>query len=397
MFNVKYIPLALLSLSQLSCLSKSNNLTHLYIDNSNIKLTQDISNKIDLVNINPLIEVKDNHIGNVYKILITKHNYIIFDRLNTNKVLLFSKSGQFIKTIAKSGDAPTDQLNITDCWLNNSNNLEVYDFAQMKIFQYDSKFNFYKVISSNWLYHFSGLRNIPYTNKYIGYSNYSDYNKLFNNKLYQIAFLDSNLNIVATDRDFDKIYQGVLWPIFKSHFTVFKDSLRFMKAYDNFIYTVSNSILKERFKIVYNKNQLPDDVTPIIKQHLIDFKNQFINPNINAAYFKKYARFAGTWLENDKYIYLSSRDTTGNFGDLFYSLIDKSTYKEIYNARSLIESKRYNLELPPFEYFDEITNEYISVADGVQLKNRLFANSIFLNSVVSDSKILYLIKVKFKR
>ncbi len=383
----------------ISCSPKKSEIksyVEIIIDNSKIKDSQDISNQIDSISILPLIEQNGNHFSSVFKLYIKNNNYIIFDRVNTNKILLFDCKGTFIKTIVKMGDGINDPLNISDCWFNEKNELEVYDFGQMKIFQFDSSFKLKNILKSSLFNHFVSMNTIPGTNNYVGYANYGDYNKIFNKKLYQVAFLDSNLNVIDADKNFDKKFQDITWPIYKQHFYKYNDTLRFVKSYDNFIYNIGNKVIKERFKISYTKNNLPDDVMPIVEKNINVFRNRYLNPNIKAAYFKNYCRFTGLWLENSKYFYISSKDNVGEFGTSFYSIIDKKVNIEMVSTRSFNAMDKYKLVLPPFEFYDEINDEFISLLNGLNLKELLLKESPFYKNVENNPNVFYLLKVKLK-
>ena len=87
-------------------------------------------------------------------------NYFFYDLL-TNKVNVFDRKGNFIKTLCKAGVGPNDPLNITDFWITNDNEIQVYDYAQMKIFNYDSMLNYQKSIKSDQFNHFSAIEQMP--------------------------------------------------------------------------------------------------------------------------------------------------------------------------------------------------------------------------------------------
>ncbi len=366
------------------------------IDNSKVKPEQDISAHINSINVLPLIETTGNHLGGIYKLLITPKNYIVYDRLTTNKLLLFSREGKFIKTIIKVGDGPSDPLNITDCWLNEHKELQIYDYAQMKIFTFDSLFELKGTKASRIFTHFAGLTSVAGSSHYVGYGNYSDFNPPFQTQLYHIAFLDSNLKVIWTDKTFEKELQGITWPMYKRHFYNYEDTVRFVKAYDNYVYNIVKNNVVKRYRILYKNNNLPDDITGIIKTHLDVFKDRSIDPNLKADYFKMFTRFNGFWLENDKYIFMSSRDTIGKFGESFYSLINRANNEELFSTKKMIETVNYKLTLPPFEFYDKDNNEFISVVDGYTLKKSLFPESPLQTIILADLNVYYIIKVKLK-
>ncbi len=106
--------------------------------------------------------------------------------------------------------------------------------------------------------------------------------------------------------------------------------------------------------------------------------------------------FTGTWLENDKYIFISSKDTGSQFGVPLYSLIKKKNLETVSNHRTMIEHKKYFLEIPAFEYLDEVNDEFISIINGKDLTSALFEGSPMAQNVLCNQNILYLVKVKLK-
>jgi hypothetical protein len=204
------------------------------------------------------------------------------------------------------------------------------------------------------------------------------------------------LNILSTSEYFDESFQGITWLIYKEHFPLYKDTLRFIRSYDNFVYDVSSKGIKKRYKIVYKKDPLPEDVMSIVKPDLKKFKDLSMNPNIKNEVLKKYARFTGNWLENDKYIYFSSRDSQGEFGNSFFTLIEKRSKKVIFKTKSICETSRYKLLLPPLVCFDAARNEFIGIMTGSELKNAMYKGSSFWGDEIDDPESFYLIRVKIK-
>lgn len=366
------------------------------VDNSQIEPSIDVSEIVARVEIIPLKETKGNYMSNIYKLYSGNDCYIAFDRLGTKKINLFGSDGTFIKTVFKVGDSLNQGINITDCWINYNNELEVYDYAQMKIFKFDTAFVLKSTVKANDLNHFVSIKRLPNSSDYIAYANYSQYNQSSNGKPFHIAVLDSNLNISGTYHYFDKLFQGISTLIYPEHFYPYKDSLRFIESYNNYVYNATKNGIRKRFKILYKKNPLPDNIVPILKNDLSVLKDQHASPNEQSSSLKKYASLYGTWLENDKYIYFSSLDGNAH-PEIFVSLYDKNNHKIIFNSKGLLESKKYKLRLPQFDFYDHIKNEFLSVVDGKTLKEEaLLRGSELLQTVQSDCEMLYLIKVKFK-
>lgn len=373
-----------------------NHYSEILIDNTKINDLYDISDMVEKISFLPLKESPGNYIGDIDKLYVSNNKYIVFDWLNTHKVNLYDSSGLFIKTIIKIGDSPGDALQLNDCWLNFKNELEVYDWSQKKIYQFDSSFLFKGVIKSKEFVLFKNIKRIPNTDKYVGYATFDAYNAPVKRKLYHIALMNKEMDITNTDYFFDKKFEGVSWLSYQEQFCTFKDTLRFIEAYNNFIYNVTNSGITKRFYLRYKNKPLPDDVLKIVEKHIKQYKDLTISPTEQSLILKDFVRFNGTWLENEKYIYIASRDEKGQFGIPFFSLIDKKTNNTIFNTRNFCETKKYKLILPPFRFYDDKNGEFISVVDGSTLKQAIYKDSYLLQSVIDDPEVLYLIKVKLK-
>ncbi|MDB5275889.1 MAG: hypothetical protein JWR61_844 [Ferruginibacter sp.] len=363
------------------------------IDNSKILDVKNVSNYIASIKIIPLIEDDKNHFASVFKVLISHNKYLIYDRLNSNKILLFNADGSFNKLVCKVGDNVNYPLNMTDMWLTKDGDLEVYDYAQMEVIKFDSLFVRTSSFKSKKLNHFISLMNTG--NGYVGYANFSDYNSPFHDKFYSIAFLDDKLEINKVDQFFDKKLQGVLWPIYGQHFSKLGDSIRFIKSYDNIVYNIVDNMLFERYEIKYRYNNPPKDIFKIVKDSLELFKDRHISPNIRAELFKNYAMLQGAWNETPQYILIRSKDTSGLYGNPFVTLYNKGVNQEMFSARKLVDTINYNMQLPNFIYYDNQSNEFISVVPGIELKKLLYPNSVFKN-IISDSPYqFYVVKAKF--
>ena len=367
------------------------------IDNSYVDSTSDISSLVDTLSILLIKEPDKNYMADIFKMCVSRNgNYFFYD-LQTNKVNAFDRNGHFIKTLCKAGDGPNDPLNIADFWITDNNDIQVYDFAQMKIFNYDSMLIYKKSIKADQFNHFSAIEKMPNSNYYVGYANFNMYNKPYKDHLYQIALLNDSLEVFRTDDHYDKQFRGVSLLTYAQHFTRYKDTLRFYKAYDNHVYSVNSSGISKRYRILYNKQGLPDDVYPIIERHLPEFKNRSKRILLNLpSYFDGFTRFNGHWYENDRYIHLSSFIHKNASGNVFFTIVDKQTNQVLFNARKFIETKYYKLQLPPFQYMDKYNNELIGIVNGKDLPNMLFQDSEFRSFIINDPNLIYLIKVKLK-
>ena len=369
----------------------------LKIDNARVDTASDISSIVDTLGILLIKEPEKNYMADIFKMSVSRNgNYFFYDLL-TNKINAFDRNGQFIKTLSKAGEGPNDPLNIGDFWITDNNDIQVYDYAQMKIFNYDSMLNYKNSIKADQFNHFSAIQKIPHSKSYVGYANLNMNNKPYKDHLYQIALLDDSLKVFHTDDHFDQQFSGVSLLTYALHFTRYKDTLRFYKAYDNHVYSVTNSGISKRYKILYHKQGLPDDIYPIIKRHLSEFKNRSKRILIKLpSYFDGYTRFNGCWYENDRLIHLSSFTHTSESGDVFFTILDKQSNRILFNANKFIENNYYKLQLPPFQYLDSYSNELIGIVNGKDLKNMLFQDSEFQSFVINDPNLIYLIKVKLK-
>lgn len=366
------------------------------IDNTKIEKIKDISEIVESITCIPLKDSGENMLGSIFKVHVVGDKYVVFDRFINNRISLFDSEGKFEKTIMSSGAGPNAALNITDSWPTNDKGYEVYDYAQMKIFRFDSAFELVNGVKAREFYHFVSMRKISGTNSYIGYAGFDEKNGSTNGKLFHIALLDKDLNVTNTSDYFDKAFDGIIWLVFNEHFSMYKDTLRFVRPYDNFVYDVTNEGINKRFKIVYKEDPLPEDVMTIVFENIKKFKDRTMNPNERSAALRKYARFGGHWLENDKYIYISSRDSEGEYGNYFFTLLNKEGKKVIVNANSFCETQRYKLVLPPFVSFDSERNEFIGVMTGAELKNAMYEDSNFYRNEIDDPESFFLIKVKIK-
>lgn len=211
-----------------------------------------------------------------------------------------------------------------------------------------------------------------------------------------MAFLDNNFNIKSTSFDYEKRFEGIEWLVFKNSFSSFQDSLRFLQAYEPYVYNISpRDEISKRFKIVYKKKSLPDNVFDnIVSDHIAKFKDRNASPFELNQYFSGYAAFEGTWLESIDKIFLLSKNFDGY---PFVTFVDKKKSFETKSAAVLSESLTYKLTLPYFDYYYKEDNSYYSVISGSNLlKYYIKQNSPLFGKIKNDAEILYVIKTQFK-
>ena len=386
--------IGLLGLS--SCVEDVKDCPEIFIDNSKLNTSVDISLLVDTISIIELNEPADNLMGDIIKAEAGIDRYFFYD-LHTNKINAFFKDGRFDRTVSKAGERSEDPLNITNFWVRDGNQIQVYDFAQMKIFDYDSQLRFKRSIRSTQFNHFNSIKPIPNSKGYVGYASYNMFNDPYNGKFFQLAFLDSNLKIYKSELHYPEKYEGILLLTYPEHFYKFRDTLRFFKAYDNTIYSITKTGTTPAYRIFYKKNGLPDNIFSIIDTHLTEFKDQR-SKKINTLnnYFADYVRFSGGWIETKKYILITSFQKDPRYNNRFYSIVSRPDNKVVFSARTLYVANAYKMKLPPFTCMDSYTNEIISVIDGSALFKLLSNESKFVHHIDNTPQKIYLVKVKLK-
>ncbi|GAO41954.1 6-bladed beta-propeller [Flavihumibacter petaseus] len=369
--------------------------TKILVDNNVLVDKFDLSEFIQDVRIIPLSEEQGNFMVGVFKLIPFKGNYIAYDRRGS-KLLLFDSAGKFQRVVMKNGDGPNDALNIHDCWVNGDGNLQVYDYAQFKIYTFDSSLAHFSVTKGSEFYHFSSIRDIPGTKSYAGYADFNQFNAPYKGKLFHIGILNEQLDLTGVDNTFERIFEGVPWLTFSNHYFPYNDTLRFFESYNNSVYDISTQGATVRYKVAYERDNLPEDVLPIVREHLEKYKDPHTTPNEKAAFLKKYARLNGRWIENEKYIYFVSRDSKGEFGDTFFTLYNKQQGKVVANTKTFTVSTKFGLTLPTLEAYDKVTDEYIGVVNGIDLKDMVSRSNTLSGYLNQDLDVNYLVKVKFK-
>lgn len=367
------------------------------VDNKFVKDVQDISSHIDELKVIKIQESQGSFLGDVFDIKTSVNNDYLFYDFQTGKISIFDSKGSFIKILSKNGDGPSDLLKTSNFWINEKKEIEVYDFAQMKVISFDSTYNFKSFVKGKVFNHFNNLYKIPHSENYVGYADYNMFNDPINGSQFHIAILDKKLDVVHTEDIFDKTFSGLLLLTYKNHFLQFGDSLRYIKAFDNNVYSVSPSGLTSRYKISYLNNPLPDDIDDIIKSNLKLLKNRNANSRTaRSLVFKNYTRLYEEWLEGKDYAYFSSIHYKNDLPHLFYSIYSKKENRVIYISKNFSDTIRYKMILPTFQFFDSRNNELLSLINGIDLKKNLLPGSQLESTIDYNPEITYLVKLKLK-
>lgn len=391
------------SLTLLICLlsfySCKNTQTHISYDKSekilinvdSIKESIDISQYVQNVNIFPLKESFGNVLGEVEKILKTDSQYIVFDKLNSKRIVVFNNKGDFVAKPADVGRSTGDPVQINDCWLTPSEDLGVYDFAAKKIFIYDKNFKLVNQIQSPYDRVFTKLINSD-DKGYIGYKGFTFYNSLKDGENYKVAFLDTDLSLDEGVLPYEDVLNDALIPNTSSPIQKIGDNVLITEEYNHSVLATINNLIYERYDIEYSKdalegNYLQTRIIPnisLFKEENPDFHK--INSLFNGKFY-----FSGNWRETKGYIILESYDKTGKN---FYTLIQKNKNKIIGSAYNLYH-KPSNTFLPPFYTGHYATNEFIAIYPGYALKTIVPDGSQFSALLKANSENNYVVNVRF--
>lgn len=374
------------------------------INNSILQDTLDISNRIDYVKILKLTDPPSKPLSRIDQLYACGSYYIAIDAVNTKRVNAYLEDGSYFKTLMENGPAEGQALNLTDCYINEKNEVIIYDFAQMKLTIFDPGLSVEKVIQGKHLFHYTHIAIIPGSREFIGYANYN-----LNNAYLQgdkkhpssLDILDSKLDLTKKNLTYSSKFEGVSLLTAPKSFFPFKDSLRFFRTYDPYIYDISKNQIKKRYKILYSKGNFPSDfLDSIIAPNLKEFKENALSSQSLQVIFKYCNGYTcpKNWLENDSMIYLSSYNFLEKSTSLTHSLIWKQAKKQVVlNAGIFVDKDVFRLSFPQFTSYDKQKNEFLASCTGNQLKQHLYKGSPLIKSEDIVDDCFYLIKVKFKR
>jgi hypothetical protein len=358
---------------------------------------------IDYVKIVKLSDPPTKPISRIDQLYASGNNYIVIDAVNTKRVNAYSADGSYLKTLIEDGPVKKQALNITDCYLNEKNEVIIYDFAQMKLTVFDSALSVKKVIKGNSLFHYNHVASIPGTEDFVGHASHN----LFNAKVQgdrknpsSLDVLNSKLDLVKKHLTYPSKFEGITLITAAKSFFPYKDSLRFFRTYDPYIYNISKGRVERRYKILYSKGNFPSDfMESIIAPHLKEFKeigHSSSSLQVIYQYCKGYTS-PKNWLESDSVIYLSSVNFLDRSTSITNTLIlNKAKKRTILNAGTFVEKDAFKLSFPQFTAYDKQNSEFLASCTGNQLKQQLYKGSPLISpkDIVDDS--FYLIKVKFK-
>ncbi len=387
-----------LSVILISCGNKisEDNLQVININNSLLKDTADISNLIDTISIIKLNENVNVPLTDPFQLYaISQEQYVVLNYSSGDRrVIAFNKSGDYIKTIAKNGTDSTDGLNIADCFVD-KNGMLIYDFAQNRITVYDTSLNLMKTVQGDKSRHYSHLARFSQSSDYVGFANFNLYNP--NRSL--IDIFDENFETPNKSYfSFPSSDRRLLVLTYNKSFYQYGDTLRFYKHFDPSIYSITKTGVSRRFEIKYTEGSVSrNKLMSIIEQNFDKFNVDNPTPSDQRiALFDGLAFPNGNYLENKRFIYITSQFYKKGQHKNFVSLISKKDLHDFTTAKALTENKRFGIILPPLVEYDKYKDEHLAILSGAQLKSVLLAGNKLMGGLSIDLPAYYLIKVKFK-
>jgi hypothetical protein len=367
---------------------------HIIVDGSFIADSVDVSEMIEYINIVPIIEPEENIIGGIEKVYVTGDYYIIFDPYYSQSVVIYDEKGNFVKNLKPIGAGPDEILDLSDAWINEKGNLELYDYTLQKILIFNSDFDVTKVIHAKHPQRYRTLKKFPSQNKYVAFAGY---NGLFDNgNYYSVTILDSLLNLQSVAFQYNASLQGAFVSIPLDPFSVIEDTIRFSRNFDPNIYSITpdGEILK-KYELDYPHNPLPKDFEgDILMKNLKILKAQEINFDAIRNIYLGYTGFRSPWVETKDYSIFNSFDKDQQ---PFSSIYNKRDNKIVFQGRIFFDSSEYKMTIPPHFYATKVNeNRFISVLEGYQLLNLLSKNNTFIESIEEQLDSFFIIDVKFK-
>jgi len=371
------------------------NIIRIDIDGGSIPDTVDVSDIIDSIKIVKIKETDDGLFGGIEKLILTKENYVIYDPHYSNKIILFKDNGEFHRNLVKMGSGPDEMSKLSDVWVNENGELEVYDNYLNKIITYDAKLDVKETNIFKHNNYFGSIIRFPGKTQFVAFAGYNGFLK--NNEFHKIAIIDSGFVEISHFFPYSKSLNHALISTPVNPFYIFNDTIRFAQNFDPSIYNIlPDGELLKKYELTYNPTPFP-----------IDFEKQLVIPNINffkselidfAAMnkiFSGYVGYKGPWLETSKFAIFSSFDF--DYDATFTSIYDKDRMEILYQARNFTESDRYHMQIPPHFYTTGVfENRFISCYEGFIVLMLLKKSSPFYDMVQNDIESYYIIDIKLK-
>ncbi len=215
------------------------------IDKANIVSLEDKSQIISVINIEQ--SNKDCLMGLIKNLYILDSAYIFF---SLKKLIKFDKSGEFLYNISRKGRASNEYVDLWESWIE-GDTLYIYDMNSDKILLYSVSNDFIRSINLSGYRknHFQYL--IPVNSgEYVG-------KVVYNNKngCPELALYDKAFNYIKRIGDLSLTSGINLGYAFEK----FKDEIIYWRPLENYIYSIDNNYsLKIKYIINFLNKNLPD-------------------------------------------------------------------------------------------------------------------------------------------
>jgi hypothetical protein len=245
----RLIILTLILMGMASCKTKNDIAPIQTLDLSSVRVqeTMVLSQITDSISYIYLEDTEDSFIGQIGNLSVTK-NYILISDGVLQRVLLFNKSGKFLKQIGGKGKGPGEYLTIFACHIDEQESF-IYIYTVGDVFlQYSINGFFLRSfkISNGKLLNFKPLKNqIIFT---VGFPN----SILFENYTFGVSSFNGKIIGQYLKRDLPgRVPQTAL--LSNSCFYTYKDTACFWEYIYDTIYGLSNDLnLVPRWRIKYN-------------------------------------------------------------------------------------------------------------------------------------------------
>ena len=360
------------------------------IDTSKVLDSIDVSTIIKKLEITPLKPNEGDYISEVWKVEFHDNFLIILDRYGSNRIHIYNTEGELYKSIVPTGNGPNEVTTITDFWMNNKGNLEIFDSSLNRILIFDENYMPKKSFKGEDRLSLTAIQKIE--NKYI---TYGGFNSSHHNEYFKVGIFDETFKIENAAFYFDKIFSGAQITTPTAPFGKVGDEYIFSQNYDNTIYNISKSgQFTARFQLNYSPNPLPYDFNEkVVRQNSNLFKSQDVDfKRINKLY-KGYSGFRGKWLESINYSIFSSFDEKQQG---FVCIYDKDNKKIIAKGISLYltDSRLIIPYLPYFSTVNPSENCFFTVITKHELINFIAKDSPFFGLVnKEESESNFLVKI----
>jgi hypothetical protein len=300
--------------------------------------------------------------GDVRKLVFDEDHFLIV----SNKVSLFDRQGQFLNFIGSRGNGPGEYLSVADVVMQDGL-VRVLDRTGHKIIDYDRNGVFQAAHHIGFFGQAFGLwrRN---TLVYGGFEK-NEYNR-------RLFLFDENLTGFKTAMDYDEKlhYLNVRD---KTNFFLFNDSLRFLCAYDYYIYNAfyngNRFEMFPRYHLDFGAHQIPGDFFHMPYDNIMEFEMALNKTNFAG-------RLAG-YYEDDHQLMFGFR-----FKGKYYLGIYCKTSGEVKVADSIYDDVLFNgVDFPVSDEWFSLhfhRNQAFLVLDAYQVIDRI---SMMKESMVSSA------------